>query len=305
MTVELIRATALSDDVPYAYAAVVGPGSLVFTAGACPLDDDGAVVAVGDVTGQAERVMANLVTALAASGCTLADVAKSTVYVASADRADLVGGLAGRPRRVRRPRRAEHPARRGPARLRRPAGRGRGGRGPVADRVCEAGGVEESRRERFEEVAPGLIEPLRRFLARRTDPATAEDVLAETLLVCWRRAADLPDEPLPWAYGVARNCLRNAERSARRQERVAARLAAEPVDAGPPDDPALHEALAALRPDDAELLRLWAWEQLTPSEIATVLDITTNAVSIRLHRAREKLAAQLRKIQATSGHEAS
>jgi enamine deaminase RidA (YjgF/YER057c/UK114 family) len=88
--VELIRAESLSDDVPYAYASVVGPASLVFTAGACPLDDAGQVVAPGDVAAQAQRVMDNLVTALAAAGCTLADVAKSTVYVASADRDDLV-----------------------------------------------------------------------------------------------------------------------------------------------------------------------------------------------------------------------
>jgi RNA polymerase sigma-70 factor (ECF subfamily) len=165
--------------------------------------------------------------------------------------------------------------------------------------------VDESRRERFEAVAPQLIEPLRRFLARRTDAATADDVLAETLLVCWRRAAELPEEPLPWAYGVARNCLRNAERSARRQERVAARLAHQPVDPGAPEDPALHEALGALRPDDAELLRLWAWEQLTPAEIATVLDITANAASIRLHRAREKLKDELRKTTGAAGHEGS
>jgi len=90
MPVELIRAAALSAEVPYAYAARVGPGSLVFTAGACPLDDDGTVVAPGDVAAQAQRVMDNLVIALAVSGCTLADVAKSTVYVASADRDDLV-----------------------------------------------------------------------------------------------------------------------------------------------------------------------------------------------------------------------
>jgi RNA polymerase sigma-70 factor, ECF subfamily len=165
--------------------------------------------------------------------------------------------------------------------------------------------VDESRRERFEAVAPELIEPLRRFLTRRTDAATADDVLAETLLVCWRRVAELPEEPLPWAYGVARNCLRNAERSARRQDRVAARLAAEPVDPGPPEDSALHEALARLRPDDAELLRLWAWEQLTPAEIATVLGITANAASIRLHRAREKLKDSLRKTAGAAGHEGS
>ncbi|KQW49446.1 RNA polymerase [Nocardioides sp. Root1257] len=154
-----------------------------------------------------------------------------------------------------------------------------------------------------------MVEPLRRFLARRTDAATAEDVLAETLLVCWRRVEDLPDEPLPWAYAVARNCLRNAQRSAHRQERVAARLAAqptvEPTDPGAPDDTVLDDALARLRPDDAELLRLWAWEQLTPAEIATVLDITANAASIRLHRAREKLRDQLRKIETAAGHEES
>lgn len=165
--------------------------------------------------------------------------------------------------------------------------------------------MDESRRDRFEEVAPGLVEPVRRFLARRTDPETAEDVLTETLLVCWRRATELPDEPLPWVYAVARNCLRNAQRAARRQERVAARLMAQPADTGPPEDPALHEALAALRPDDAELLRLWAWEQLAPAEIATVLGITPNAASIRLHRARGKLADQLRKSRARSGHEES
>ena len=88
MHVELVRAAHLTDAVPYAYAAAAGV--LVFTAGACPLDEDGAVVAIGDVPGQARQVMANLAAALEAAGCALTDVVKSTVYVASADRADLV-----------------------------------------------------------------------------------------------------------------------------------------------------------------------------------------------------------------------
>ena len=168
----------------------------------------------------------------------------------------------------------------------------------------------DERQARFEGLAPGLIEPLRRFLARRTDPATAEDVLADTLLVCWRRLDDVPEEALPWAYGVARNCLANAERSGRRQERLAAKIAVvDPPAATVPGpdagDPELTAAMAALRPDDAELLRLWAWEQLAPAEIATVLDITANAVSIRLHRARERLREQLRKNEEPSGHEES
>jgi RNA polymerase sigma-70 factor, ECF subfamily len=169
----------------------------------------------------------------------------------------------------------------------------------------------EERRERFEALVPALVDPLRRFLARRTDPTTADDVLAETLLVCWRRLDDLPDEPLPWAYGVARNCLANATRGVRRQERLAARIAVvDPPAAstsGPEegDDPELAEAIGALREEDAELLRLWAWEQLTPAEIAAVLEVTPNAVSIRLHRAREKLREELRKTGAAAGHEES
>ena len=90
MPVELIRSESLSGEVPYAYAAVVANGSLVFTAGACPLGDDGEVTPLGDLAGQAELVMRNLEDALAAAGARLADVAKTTVYVATADRDDLV-----------------------------------------------------------------------------------------------------------------------------------------------------------------------------------------------------------------------
>ncbi|MFB9312433.1 RNA polymerase sigma factor [Nocardioides plantarum] len=170
-----------------------------------------------------------------------------------------------------------------------------------------------ARRDRFEDVAAEVVEPLRRFLARRTDPATADDVLAETLLVCWRRIDEVPDAPLAWTYGVARLCLANADRSARRQRRVAARVATVDPPAvgtpGPggesPQEAAVTEALGALPVKDAELLRLWAWEQLTPAEIAVVLDATPNAVSIRLHRARGKLRDELRNIGVGAGHEQS
>jgi enamine deaminase RidA (YjgF/YER057c/UK114 family) len=47
-------------------------------------------VAAGDVAGQARQVMTNLTTALEAAGAGLTDVLKTTVFVATADRADLV-----------------------------------------------------------------------------------------------------------------------------------------------------------------------------------------------------------------------
>jgi enamine deaminase RidA (YjgF/YER057c/UK114 family) len=90
MTVNLVRSGSLYPGVPYAYASVAARGSLIFTAGACPLDDQGNVVGAGDVPAQASLAVANLATALAESDATLADVLKTTVFVASAERSDLV-----------------------------------------------------------------------------------------------------------------------------------------------------------------------------------------------------------------------
>jgi len=88
-SMELVRVPTLTQEVPYAYAAVA-PGGTVYAAGACPLDEAGDVVAPGDVAAQAERVVRNLEQALHAAECGLVDVVKTTVYVASSDRADLV-----------------------------------------------------------------------------------------------------------------------------------------------------------------------------------------------------------------------
>jgi enamine deaminase RidA (YjgF/YER057c/UK114 family) len=91
LRIELVRTPDLTEQAPYAYASVAhGVTRLVFTAGACPLDRDGNTVAAGDVAGQAEQVMDNLVTALRAAGAELTDVVKTTVYVATQHREDLL-----------------------------------------------------------------------------------------------------------------------------------------------------------------------------------------------------------------------
>jgi RNA polymerase sigma-70 factor, ECF subfamily len=146
---------------------------------------------------------------------------------------------------------------------------------------------------RFETVAAEVWAPLQQYLRRRADATTADDVLGDVLLVMWRRRADIPEEAaLPWAYGIARGCLANARRGDDRRLRLVRRLEAEPV-APPSDDPDLDEALERLRPEDRELLRLWAWEGLEPREVAVVLGITPNAAAIRLHRAKDRLRKDL------------
>lgn len=86
----LVRSPRLTSAAEYAYAAVVAGGSrLVLTAGACPLDEDGATVGVGDVRAQAAQVVANLRVSLQDAGASLGDVVRTTVYVASGDQRDL------------------------------------------------------------------------------------------------------------------------------------------------------------------------------------------------------------------------
>lgn len=64
--------------------------------------------------------------------------------------------------------------------------------------------VAADRRARFEAVFVQVYEPLQAYAHRRTDAATADDVVAETLLVLWRRLEEAPvDQIVPWAYGVA------------------------------------------------------------------------------------------------------
>jgi enamine deaminase RidA (YjgF/YER057c/UK114 family) len=87
---DAVRPARLFAGAPYDYAAVAPQGGLVFTAGACPLDGDGRIVAPGDCAAQARQALANLFAALAAAGSGPRAVLKTTIYVASSDRADLV-----------------------------------------------------------------------------------------------------------------------------------------------------------------------------------------------------------------------
>ena len=170
---------------------------------------------------------------------------------------------------------------------------------------------DEDRRDRFEDLAREVMEPLRRFLARRTDPATADDVLGRLparVLAAARRRARRTRCRGPTAWPGTASPTPNARSVGSSGSRQRSRWSIGPsrraYDAGERDGQ-LEAAMATLRPQDAELLRLWAWEQLTPTEIATVLEITSNAASIRLHRARERLRVALRKVDAGSGHEQS
>lgn len=148
--------------------------------------------------------------------------------------------------------------------------------------------------ERFRVLFGASYAPLCSYAARRS--VEPDDLVAEVLTVAWRRFDDIPaGAELPWLYGVARRTLGNQQRSQRRRERLGLRLAAQPAPAPPElsSDERVLRALAALRPQDQEVLRLAAWEQLGPTDIAVVLDCSPGAAASRLSRARARLRDQL------------
>ncbi len=63
------------------YSQAVKSGDLVFLSGQIPLDPATGQLVTGDIAAQTRRVMDNLRAVLAASGCTFADVVRTTIYL--------------------------------------------------------------------------------------------------------------------------------------------------------------------------------------------------------------------------------
>lgn len=140
------------------------------------------------------------------------------------------------------------------------------------------------------------------YLARRAGPGIADDMVSEVFVAAVqarrRVRPHASGSALPWLYGIARNVIGAHVRATKRLpsttnepgdewDAVDARIDASRV-AGD-----LRLALDGLSDIERELLLLVAWEQLTVTEAAAVLDITPTAARSRLHRARTRAAAML------------
>lgn len=155
------------------------------------------------------------------------------------------------------------------------------------------------REARFGRLCDAHTAALTAYALRRVSPQDAADVVAETFLVAWRRLDEIDEQSaLPWLYAVARRVLSSQRRAAGRQLAIAQRLAVERSAAlhgeGSPDrSRRVLEALAELSEQEREVLMLAAWEELSSSEAARVLNCSSTAFRIRLHRARRRLRERL------------
>lgn len=155
------------------------------------------------------------------------------------------------------------------------------------------------RHNRIEHAVSAHAPALLAYFARRVDPShDAADLLSETLLIVWKRAASLPsndEEIRPWMFGVARNVLMHHHRSGIRRQAAADRLRSQlsaTITPGFVDSPVfddLHDALRTLDQIDRDIIGLLHWDGLSLVEVSRVLSIKEGTVRSRYHRARSRL----------------
>ncbi|MEZ5079867.1 MAG: sigma-70 family RNA polymerase sigma factor [Thermoleophilia bacterium] len=148
-------------------------------------------------------------------------------------------------------------------------------------------------RHRFEELWDAQHAAVLAYALRRTDPDTARDVVAEAFTAAWRRIDDVPEHARLWMLGLARGALSNIRRADRRRAALTEQIATTVARDGSVESLGLADAIRDLSDRDAEALLLVAWDGLSHAEAARVVGCTTATFTVRVHRARRRLAALL------------
>ncbi|MEI2269586.1 sigma-70 family RNA polymerase sigma factor [Microbacterium sp. No. 7] len=138
------------------------------------------------------------------------------------------------------------------------------------------------------------------YFERRVDvPADAADLVAETMMIAWRRSEQIPAAPehaRMWLFVTARNVLANATRAERRRWKLAnrLRLLIEPRQQSSADAGAdVRDAVSRLDPQLAELIRLVHWDGFSLNEAAEILEIPASTARGQHQRAKAALRTML------------
>jgi RNA polymerase sigma-70 factor (ECF subfamily) len=172
-------------------------------------------------------------------------------------------------------------------------------------------------RPQFDQLALAQLDALYRMARRLTrDPSRAEDLVQETFARALRSRDSFSLQEFgikPWLLRIMYNLhLNRSDREKRQPASVADESlehSAQHSDVDLPIDPAsfqamdeqLVHALDDLPEDYRAVMLLWAVEELSYKEIADTLEIPLGTVMSRLHRARQRLALQLKDYAAEQG----
>ncbi|MQY08168.1 RNA polymerase sigma factor [Actinomadura macrotermitis] len=174
---------------------------------------------------------------------------------------------------------------------------------PVAAAPDDAAVIRQSIADpdRFTELYDRHAPAIHRYAARRLGSDAADDLMAETFLIAFRKRRRYDParaDARPWLYGIATRLIARHRRAELDRYRLAERIggqAAPPVPAPDPHTlhPSLARALAELPKTHRDALLLVAWAELSYEEVAAALDVPVGTVRSRLSRARARLRTEL------------
>jgi RNA polymerase sigma-70 factor, ECF subfamily len=152
------------------------------------------------------------------------------------------------------------------------------------------------------------VDTIYAYLSRRLGSESARDATSEVFRLALEHQQSFDSSrgtPLAWLYGIAGNVVRRHWRTENRHLARVAALRPYAERHGPDATVAVDErldslsrraavmdAVAALPDADRELLVLFAWENRSYREIASVLSVPVGTVRSRLHRIRRDLQAR-------------
>jgi len=147
---------------------------------------------------------------------------------------------------------------------------------------------------------------LQKFFASQAQHAM-EDLIQMTMLACVEGASRVRERASFKAYllGVARNQLHSYYRARRSEQghteydtrmHQAKGASLHGIVSQRSEQRILLTALQSLPPSMRMLLELMYWHDLSPTELADVLDISVGAVHTRLHRAKRRLRISMKDV---------
>jgi RNA polymerase sigma-70 factor (ECF subfamily) len=146
----------------------------------------------------------------------------------------------------------------------------------------------------FDRHGAALVLLARQFVGSRAD---AEDIVQEAFVRFWR-SRERVAEPAAFVFACVRRCALDWHRSRQRQdkrEEQAARPESLFVAPGEQDErrTAIEAALRELPLEQAEIVVMKIWGQLSFPQIAEAIDVSPNTAASRYRYAIEKLRAAL------------
>ena len=165
-------------------------------------------------------------------------------------------------------------------------------------------------KEEFEHLFNSYAKSVRAFIWRRSNGldvgvSSVDDIEADVWSIAWARKESAPTDAeleLAWLFQISRHVLANHIRKSVTRRKISNTFHPDEITALAADSLVLlneeiKEVFEVLNASEREVMALSVWESMKPAQIALVLGLTPNAVSIRLNKARKKISDYLERNQ--------